>query len=75
MTAGRPLWKNTDGSRKTSKLVRFGPTFKRPSERGLRKLRNGNGPKMSEADEIRKLLDAAPTELKALRVAIAGQIG
>lgn len=46
--------------------VRFGPTFKRPGKRVLRLHRNGSGPKMFEADEIRALLDAAPVQLRAM---------
>jgi len=46
--------------------IRYGPTFKRPSKRVLRKERNARGPKMFEADEIRSMLDAAGVKLKAM---------
>lgn len=48
------------------KPVRYGPTFKRPSKRVLRKARNGNGPRMFEAEEIRKLIDVSGPTLKAM---------
>lgn len=41
------------------KPVRFGPDFKRPSKRVLRKARNAKGPRMFEAEELRALLAAA----------------
>ena len=48
------------------KPVRYGQGFRRPRADVLRKARNGNGPKMFEAAEIRVLLDAAPTQLHAM---------
>ena len=48
------------------KPIRFGPTFKRPSKRALRKARNGNGPKMFEPDELRAMIDAAGVQLRAM---------
>ena len=48
------------------KPLRYGPTFKRPSKRVLRKVRNDNGEKMFEADEIRTMLAAASTQMKAM---------
>jgi integrase len=39
--------------------VRFGSEFKKPGKAVLRRHKNGNGGNMMEADEIRKLLDAA----------------
>jgi len=46
--------------------VRYGPTFKRPSKRVLRKERNANGPRMFEADEIKRMLGAASLPLRAM---------
>ena len=46
--------------------VRYGPTFKRPSKRVLRKARNANGPRMFEAGEIRRMIDAAGVQLRAM---------
>jgi integrase len=45
--------------------VSFGPGFKKPSAKVLRLARNGRGPKMFGADEIRKMLDAAGPQLRA----------
>jgi integrase len=46
--------------------VRYGPTFKRPSKAVLRKLRAAKGPRMFEADELRKMVEAAGPQLKAM---------
>lgn len=46
--------------------IRYGPTFKRPSKRVLRKARNAKGPKMFEAHQIRAMLAAAGVQLKAM---------
>ncbi len=48
------------------KPIRYGPTFKRPSKRVLRKARNANGPRMFEADQIRSMIDAAGAQLRAM---------
>ena len=48
------------------KPLRYGPSFKRPSKRVLRKVRNGNGQRMFEADEIRTMLAAASIQMKAM---------
>jgi integrase len=46
--------------------VRFGPMFKRPPKRVLRKARQANGSRMFEAAEIRATLEAASTQLRAM---------
>ena len=48
------------------KLVRFGPTFKKPASRIMRAHRQSNGNKMFESDQIRTLIDAARQPLKAM---------
>lgn len=48
------------------KPVRFGPTFKKPSRKVLRLNRAKKGPKMFDADELRKIIDAAGVPLKAM---------
>jgi hypothetical protein len=48
------------------KPIRYGPGFNRPSKRALRKERNGSGPRMFEASEIRAMLDKAGQPLKAM---------
>ena len=46
--------------------MRYGPTFKPPAKHVLRKLRNGNGQKIFESDELQALLAAASTQMKAM---------
>jgi integrase len=46
--------------------MRFGPAFKRPTKRIVRLERAKRGPRMLEADEIRKLLDTADAPMKAM---------
>jgi integrase len=46
--------------------TRFGPSFKKPSKKVLRLHRAKNGERMLEADQLRRLLDAAPVPLKAM---------
>jgi integrase len=46
--------------------ARFGPGFERPSKKTIRLEKAKQGPKVFTADEIRKLLDAAKTPLKAM---------
>src|SRR5262249_32234634 len=48
------------------KPMKFGPGFKRPSKKVLRQERAKNGPRMFEADEIKKMLDKASLQLKAM---------
>ncbi|HUT13961.1 MAG TPA: hypothetical protein VMY42_25960, partial [Thermoguttaceae bacterium] len=48
------------------RLVRFGPDFRAPSARVLKKARRQNGAKMFSAEEIRAMLDAASTQMKAM---------
>lgn len=46
--------------------IRFGPGFKRPSKKTLRLQKAKTGPKMFEADELRRIIDAARQPLKAM---------
>jgi integrase len=46
--------------------VRFGPGFKRPSQKTLRVHRASKGLRMFEADQIRAILDAAGVQLGAM---------
>jgi len=48
------------------KPMRYGPHFKRPSRRILRRARAAKGPRMLEAADIRKVLDVAPQPLRAM---------
>jgi integrase len=46
--------------------MRYGPGFNRPSKKTLRLLRAEAGPKLLAADEVRRLIDAAGTPMKAM---------
>ena len=48
------------------KPIRFGPHFKKSNSKKLREVRNEKGPRMLEADQIRKLLAAANVPLRAM---------
>jgi integrase len=48
------------------KPIRYGSTFKRPPKRVLRRAKLAAGPRMFEADELRKILDAAPLQLRGM---------
>ena len=48
------------------KPVRFGPEFKKPSAKTMRLARQANGDRMIEAADIRRLLEAASTPLRAM---------
>jgi integrase len=62
----RVLFKYAYDAELIEKPIRFGPHFKRPSRRVMRKVRADKGPKMFEADELRRLLDAAEQPLRAM---------
>ncbi len=46
--------------------VRFGPSFKAPSKKVLQKARAANGSKMFEPAELRRMIDAASPQLRAM---------
>ena len=46
--------------------VRFGPMFKRPSKKTLRRARHAKGPRMFEATAIRAIAEAAGPQLEAM---------
>jgi integrase len=46
--------------------LRFGPDFARPSRKVLRRERASKGPRMFEAEEIRRILEAAGPQLRAM---------
>lgn len=45
--------------------VRYGQGFKRPSKKALRKARHAKGPRRFEAAELRAMVDAAASPLRA----------
>ncbi len=46
--------------------LRFGPAFKKPSKKTIRLERAKKGPRMFEADQLRRILDVAPMPMKAM---------
>jgi integrase len=46
--------------------MRYGPGFKRPSKKTFRVHRAKKGPKLFTADEVRRMIDAAGVQLKAM---------
>jgi integrase len=46
--------------------VRFGPSFRKPNKKTMRKARYANGPRMFEADELRQIIAAADMPLHAM---------
>lgn len=46
--------------------IRYGPTFKRPSRKVLRKERAKKGPRMFEARHVRRILKAAGPQMRAM---------
>lgn len=46
--------------------IRYGPDFKRPSKKTLRLHRAKQGPKLFTAEEVRKLIDVAGAQIKAM---------
>ena len=70
ITRTRVVFKYADDQGLIARPVRFGPAFKKPTRKTLRKSRaahkQANGLRMLEADQIRKLLDVAPAQMKAM---------
>jgi integrase len=48
------------------KPIRFGPAFRRPGRKTLRRARHAKGVRMFEADELRQILEAANVQMKAM---------
>ncbi len=46
--------------------IRYGQSFDRPSAKALRKSRNEAGPRMFEAEEVRRILDASDLVIRAM---------
>jgi integrase len=62
----RVLFKYAFDSGLIEKPVRFGPMFRMPSRRALRKARLANGERVFEADELRRIIDAARMPMRAM---------
>jgi integrase len=48
------------------KPIRYGPQFRRPGRKALRQARHEKGPRMFEADELRRMLESASVPLRAM---------
>lgn len=62
----RTLFKFAYDSDLIEKPVKFGPMFKRPTKKTLRRLRGERGPRMFDAKTLRKIVDGADKGLKAM---------
>jgi len=62
----RSVFKHAVDAGLIDRPIRFGPGFARPSKKTLRLARAKKGPMMFEAEEVRRILDAAGTPLKAM---------
>jgi integrase len=62
----RTLFKYAHDAGLIEKIVRFGPSFKRPSRKMLRQARNASGPRMLEAAQIQALLGIAGLHMNAM---------
>ncbi len=62
----RCLFKHAIDAGLIDRPVRFGPGFKRPSKKVLRLNRAEAGPKLFTAEEIRRLIDAAGSSMRAM---------
>ncbi len=70
----RSIFKYAFESGLIDRPVRFGPEFRKPSAKTLRKARAAAGPRMFEAHEMRQIIDAAAVPLKAM-VLLAANCG
>jgi integrase len=62
----RSLFKHAYDSGLVPVPVRFGPGFKRPSKKTIRLNRAEQGPRLFSAEELRRILAAANTSMKAM---------
>lgn len=62
----RTLFKYVYESGLIASPIKFGPTFKRPSQRNLRLHRKKKGKQLFNAEQIRRLLDGASIPMKAM---------
>ena len=72
----RSLFKYAADADQIEHPIKFGPGFKKPSAKILRRLRDANGPRMFEAADLRKLIDSADVTTKAMvTLAANGALG
>jgi integrase len=62
----RVIFKYAYDAQLVDKPVRFGPDFKRPNRKSLRNVRQLNGSRMFEAEQLHNMLAATDKQLKAM---------
>src|SRR5262249_52994069 len=62
----RTVFEHAFDAGESDRPVRFGPGFKKPGKKVLRRVRNARGPRMYEAEELRRMIAAAGQPLKAM---------
>jgi integrase len=62
----RSIFKNAFDADLIDRPIRFGPGFKRPTMKTMRLHRAKQGPKLLGAEEVRRILGVAGTQLKAM---------
>lgn len=62
----RSAFKHAYESEILDRPTRFGPEFKKPPRRAVRKVRQSKAPRMFEADDLRKIIAAADVPLRAM---------
>jgi integrase len=62
----RSVFKHADDADLIDRPVRFGPGFRRPSAKTLRRHRAAGGPRLFGAEEIRRMLGAADVQMRAM---------
>ena len=62
----RVVFKFAHDQRLIKEPIHYGQSFNRPSAKALRKARNEAGPRLFEADEVRRILDAADPVMRAM---------
>jgi integrase len=62
----RCVFKYAYDAEQIDRPIRFGPGFQRPSKKVLRLHRAEQGPKLFTASEVRRMIDAAGVQLKAM---------
>jgi integrase len=66
ITRARVLFKYAFDADLIDQPVKYGHGFKKPSKATLRKLRQGKPPRMFQADELRKIIEKAGPQLRAM---------
>lgn len=62
----RSMFKHAYESELIDVPMRFGPDFKKPPRRSIRKVRQSKAPRMFEAEDLRTIIDAADIPLRAM---------